>query len=115
MRERHGDGACIVLRDQESWLHGEGWQGLSQHEGGVRDAPKPQLIRWRATSDGGNKPGEPYAVKVARTVRGRAIGKGLRHLESTYLVYHNTSLIAYSTERCTIQGDNEIYQPKLGM
>ncbi len=37
-QERQGDGACVVLRDQESWLQGEGRQGLSQREKGMRNA-----------------------------------------------------------------------------
>ena len=68
-REPHGDGDPIVVRGRESWPHGEAGQvDRNDKEPGRRDV-KSRPPENPAT-------GKPYAWKLARTVRGRADGKG---------------------------------------
>src|SRR5260370_10239542 len=68
-REPHGDGAPVVVRGRESRPQGKGGQvDRSSRERGRCDT-KSRPPENPAT-------GEPYAWKLARTVRGRADGKG---------------------------------------
>ncbi len=51
-------------------------RACGKDEGGVRDAPMPQLMRLPARSSG-NEPGKPSALKDARSVWERGVGNVL--------------------------------------